>query len=62
MPAQKINHCGVEGLGCLDVDGMPGVGPDHLETWDSLFGKGPVRQKACFTLATDQRASAPAGL
>ena len=55
MPPQKSNRCGVEGLGCLDVDGVPGAGPHDLETWNRLFSKGPVRQKTRFTLATDQQ-------
>ncbi len=32
MSTQKVNDCGVKRLG-LDVDSMPGVGPDHLESW-----------------------------
>jgi hypothetical protein len=29
MLPQKVNYCGVERLGGLDVDRMPGVGPDY---------------------------------
>ena len=59
MLAQKVNHGGVERLGCLDVDSMPGVGPDHPKSRDRALGEGPVRHKACFTLATDQERRHP---
>ena len=54
MPPQKVDYCGVEHLGGLDVDSMPGVGPDYPESWDRVLGEGSVRRKARFTLATDQ--------
>ena len=33
MLPQKVNYCGVERLGSLDVDRMPGVGPDYPKSW-----------------------------
>jgi hypothetical protein len=53
MSTQKAHHCSVKHFGCLDVDRMPGVGPDYLESWNGALGEGSVRQKTRFTLATD---------
>ena len=59
MSPQKVNYCGVERLGGLDVDSMPGVGPDYPKSRDRVLGEGSVRHKARFTLAIDQERRYP---
>ena len=59
MLPQKVNYGGVERLGSLDVDSMPGVGSDHPKSRDRVLGEGSVRHKARFTLATDQERRYP---
>jgi hypothetical protein len=59
MLPQKVNYCGIERLGGLDVDCMPGMSPDYLKSRDRVLGEGSVRQKARFTLATDQERRHP---
>src|SRR5215813_5393102 len=59
MSPQKVNYCGVERLGGLDVDSTPGVGPDYPKYRDRVPGEGSVRHKARFTLAIDQERRYP---
>jgi hypothetical protein len=43
MVPQKVNDCGVERLGGLDVGSMPGVGPNYPKSRNRVLGEGSVR-------------------
>src|SRR5688572_28043852 len=51
----KIHAYLIEHRSSFSIDSMSSQGGHHLQPWNFTLGKGPVRVKALFALATDEQ-------